>query len=396
MSNTFVFGQVNSREYQRTFQAENIGLEIADLSAKSELAKGSAFKKSYASVAESDVYVRGSDMVPTDISDTEETLTVNKEFYISRYLDQHDILQDPKNAGAKYGEIDGRSMANDVDKVILGEVFNAANTIDDGDLAGTAGNSLVLNAANVIDVIGIANEKLDLQNVPRGSRIAVVSPRFRRVLTAYGIGKDTQMSDELFKKGYAGMVDGFALFFSSLTPTSYVLNLATQPSNGNTVTVAGQVFTAVSSIGTTAGNFLIGANVDATRANLAALINSPGTTNANQVALTGEALKRFKKFVSAVNDDTANTLTVKYLGGSNTSVSSSGLNAADGWDATKSTSHVLFGADKAITAIVQEAPTLDVNKAPLRNGYFHNLTSLFGVKTFVDGTKMLVNAKIRL
>jgi len=67
---------------------------------------------------------------------------------------------------------------------------------------------------------------------------------------------------------------------------SAVLALATNPSNTETVTIQGQVFTFVSSIGTTEGNVLIGGSADATRANLAALINAPQTTTANGVALT--------------------------------------------------------------------------------------------------------------
>ena len=56
--------------------------------------------------------------------------------------------------------------------------------------------------------------------------------------------------------------------------------------NTETVSICGITFTAVTTIGATAGNFLIGANKQATLQNLAALINAPATTNANQVALS--------------------------------------------------------------------------------------------------------------
>lgn len=74
------------------------------------------------------------------------------------------------------------------------------------------------------------------------------------------------------------------------------------------------MFTFVSSIGTTAGNVLIGGSADATRANLEALINAPHTTTANGVALTGARLKRFRARASAVNNNTADTLTVTFKG----------------------------------------------------------------------------------
>lgn len=57
-------------------------------------------------------------------------------------------------------------------------------------------------------------------------------------------------------------------------------------SNGETVTIAGIVFTAVTTIGATAGNFLVGASKQASLANLAGLINNPSATSATQVALS--------------------------------------------------------------------------------------------------------------
>lgn len=395
MANVRNFATVYSSEYQMVFIEQAVAMEVADVSLKS-VGKGNSFKKSYPEVSDSDVYSRSSDMVPTDVNDTEEYLTVDKEYYISRYIDKHDNLQDLKDTAAKYAEIDAQSMARDIDADILGEAFNAGNTIDDGDFSGTAGNSVAITASNVTTLFGLANEKMDLQNVPRGNRVAVVSPRLRRILTDYGIGKDTQMGDEFFTRGGVGMVDGFRVLFSNLLPTSYVLGLATNPTANDTVTIAGQVFTFVSSIGTTAGNVLIGGDADATRLNLATLINAPATTTANGVALTGAKLKTFRKRISAVNDATANTLTVKYKGGGASTVASSLTATTDVWNANKSTSHCVFMHDKAISAVVQEAPDLDVNKAPLRKGNFQNTTSLYGVKTFNDGTKMLVNAKIKL
>lgn len=66
------------------------------------------------------------------------------------------------------------------------------------------------------------------------------------------------------------------------------------PSNGETVTLTingtACVFTFVTTIGSTPGNVLIGGNVAASRANLAALINAPGVTTANGVAFTGAQL----------------------------------------------------------------------------------------------------------
>ena len=68
---------------------------------------------------------------------------------------------------------------------------------------------------------------------------------------------------------------GYDFHVSNQLTSTAVLALATNPTAGDTVTIAGQAFTFVSPIGTTAGNVLIGASADATRANLAALVNAP-------------------------------------------------------------------------------------------------------------------------
>src|ERR1700678_655774 len=68
------------------------------------------------------------------------------------------------------------------------------------------------------------------------------------------------------------------------------ISLATNPTNGQTLTLdingVNVVITFVSSIGTAAGNVLIGASAAATLANLIALLLQPQTTTATGVALS--------------------------------------------------------------------------------------------------------------
>ena len=88
------------------------------------------------------------------------------------------------------------------------------------------------------------------------------------------------------------------------------LAFALTPSNGETITITVDgtacVFTAVTSIGATPGNFLIGGSASIARANLVALINNPTVTNANQVAFTGAQLTAIQK-LSATDDLSLNT-----------------------------------------------------------------------------------------
>lgn len=78
-------------------------------------------------------------------------------------------------------------------------------------------------------------------------------------------------------------------FISPSLQISYVMT--NKPSNGNTFTftINGTAITItfVTSIGSNPGNVLIGADAAATQVNLLGLLQNPGTTNANQVALSG-------------------------------------------------------------------------------------------------------------
>lgn len=161
--------------------------------------------------------------------------------------------------------------------------------------------------------------------------------------------------------------------------------------------------TFVSSIGTTAGNVLIGANVDATRASAAALLNAPGTTNSTQVALgtsasTGSALEAYKKAVariSASNDNTADTLTVTWKGAGVMTVTETLSAGADVWTAALQKQYLLFGVKGNPVLVVQSEPGVVVKDHPFRNGKNILNTVLYGVKTYRDNSRKMVKVEVR-
>jgi len=119
------------------------------------------------------------------------------------------------------------------------------------------------------------------------------------------------------------------VYVAGCLTASRVFDMATNPTAGDTVVINGQTFTFVAAIGTTAGNVLIGASADATRVNLAALLNAPGTTTANGVAVTDPS--RFEG-LTATDSPGGDTLTVVSKRG--TLIASSTMtNAANDWAA---------------------------------------------------------------
>lgn len=189
-------------------------------------------------------------------------------------------------------------------------------------------------------------------------------------------------------------IAGFDLFVSNNLTGTAVLALATNPTANDTVTIQGVTFTFVSSIGSTAGNVLIGANVDATRANLATLINSPTATTSTGVALSTTNAKVFTARVSAVNDNTADTLTVTFKGAGVLTVSKSLTAGGDTWTTALQKQHNYLGVKGNPVLVMQKTPSVEYRKEPKKLGGNILNGVLFGVKTFRDNSYQMVNVPI--
>lgn len=104
-------------------------------------------------------------------------------------------------------------------------------------------------------------------------------------------------------------------------------------------------------------------------------------------------MNSFVARASAVNDDTADTLTVTYKGVGTLSVSETLTDATDGWADQKQL--CVFGIkNKATCLVMQKAPTIEISRAP--KGIYDNVKSamLYGVKTFRDNSKRMVAVEL--
>jgi len=393
---TASFEEIWAREQQEVFYKTNVGVKIADMSFNSSMRSGDTLNRPYRSATNVQVYTRGTDITIDDLTDTNEQLVVDKQYANGFYIDEFDRIQDKYDAALTYGKDNGIYLSNQVDADILGEVFNATSTVDDGTIGGTAGNGIALATTNVLKVFGAAKKSLRFQNVPLDGAYGVLSPEFEDILVQYGIGRDTTMGDGVFTNGKIGTANGFELYVSNNTAGSAVLALATNPTDGDTVTIEGVTFTFVDTIGTAAGNVHIEANVDLTRANLATLINAPTVTTAGGVALATQNARKFTASVSAVNDNAADTLTVKYKGVGTLTVAEALTAGADTWTATKIKQHCLFGIKGSPVCVMQRTPSVMRKEEPKKLGANYLNGVLYGVKTFADNAKQMVNVEIRV
>lgn len=393
-----LFPEYWAKEMQTVFYKNNVAKPLVDMSFQSTLSNGDTLHRPHRSAVEIDTYSPGTDITMDEATDTDETLVVNGKYAAGMYIDEFDQIQSNYDIAVGYGKDYGEKMSNKVDADLLGEVVNATSTVDDGDLGGTDGNGITLTTSNVLKVITTAKRKIAKQDVPLENLYMTVSPEAEEVIIQYVAGRDTIFGDDVNKNGYIGKFLGVSMYRTNQSLASAVLSLATNPTDGDTITINGQVFTFVSSIGTTAGNVLIGANVDATRANLAGLINNPGTTSSTQVALTNANptwyRRKFKLFYSATNDNTANTLTIRAKGVGTLTLDKNLTDLTDNWVEDKTKQHLMIGVKGAITCVMQKKPKVTPKEEPKREGKNILMSMLYGYKTFSDGAKQLANIEL--
>lgn len=380
------FPEVRAGKQQTEFFKQNVAMKICQFETGLDGKKyGDVLNRTYSSMSTiPDVYVRGTAINIQDLTDTNESLTINKQYAQGFYIDEMDNAQNIYSAALEYGKKTGEYLSNQVDADVLWEALNAASTVTVG--------SLTVN--NIISTIASANQALAKKNVMGKDKYAVISPEFESILVQYVESRATVKGDQVGMNGYIMTYMGYDFYVSNQLTSTAVLALATQPTANDTVTIAGQVFTFVASP-SAAWDIDIGADVDATRANLATLINAPSVTTAWWVALTGDALKLFTARISAVNDNTANTLTVTAKGVGVLDVSSALTNGTDTWTAASQLQHNLFGVKGNPYLIIQRMPKVKERPVQDKDGSNYLNTVLYGVKTFRDNSFAMVDVTIR-
>lgn len=196
------------------------------------------FHKPYHSDLSTGTYTRNatsSAVAPTDVTTTDEYLTLNTAKYTAFYIDKLDNIQ------MFYKSLKGDLMkeaairlATDIDSAILAEYANAGLDVDGGDVGGTNGQPITLAISgtngHVLDVFEAVKAKLAGNNVGMdGDWFMVVdSQNYYKVLERYLLGAGFKVQDEALVNGYVGKVSGVELYISNNLPTSTVSGIATR------------------------------------------------------------------------------------------------------------------------------------------------------------------------
>lgn len=382
-----------AREMQERLEKMDVFRAQANFRLEADLKDGDTVKRVYRSSIVPADYTRGTDVTFKDITDTAEELKVDKTPVMPFYVDDLDALQSHYDTRERYTADTVNDLSHIIDGWYQAEAVNALSTIDASDFGGTSGNGAVITPANIQKMFALAQKKLARRNVKMNNLFANLTPDVYQSLLEYLAGKESMLGDRTGENGSMGKYYGFDLYVTNAAYWTGELGIATQPTDGDTVTINGVVFTFKTTLGTTAGNVLIGANADAANTNLTALINAPGTTTSTGVALSADDQAKLYG-CAATADTTGNKMTLTYRGAGGIVVSETFTDATDTWTAGKNISHLMFGEKGSVDFVIQKQPTVQIEKAENRLGWKVIPYTMFGKKTFQDGAKKLVRVKV--
>lgn len=393
-----------SNTYEEIFQKTLVAKKIANTRFEPTLRYGESIERFAYDI--DGVYprsvTRGSASTIDSVSDSTALLEVNQEYEMVFHLSDGEITQaGPLNPGSVIGAKIAHKLSQHLDGKVFAEVENAAFDFDNGDLSGaltSTGTGITLNSTTVPQMVSRMPAKLmNKNNVDATTNmVLVVDAIAASDITQYLLGKNIDLAGATFKNGYTGTVHNAEMYISENLLGEIVVGMATNPSDNDTLVINGVTLTFEDTL-SVAGGIHITGSVDATRANLAEFINAYGendeaeATNTGYQALSSADQQTFRNMdISAVNDNTADTITIKGRGRITASET-----FTDGTDAiTKNVLHAYYGKRGAIDLVVQDMQEVDMRKTDDRRGYNVFSSYLAGIKTFTDGSKKFLDVLI--
>jgi hypothetical protein len=411
-----------TKEYQVTHHKIPVYPAIANYRLEPDLQKGDTVKRTYRRQFIANDMSGAGEFTRQVIIDTEETLTIDKEKDASFYIKELDELKNHLPARTTYARAAATALHQQIDADVLGEYAQFTNALDaSSGFGGTATHGIDTTPQNVHKLFSKSSLLLQRSNVHvnvpvkftavkdedggKNMPVAVISPDVYNAIIERLEGKDTAKGDEITNSGYVGKYFNYNLFVSNGLAWTGTLNMATNPTDGDTITIMGITYTFKATLGSTAGNVHIASTVDITRANLAEAINNPSTTEAEDtdtgyVAVSatpdsaGFSNQDRLKNVVATDNASPNTLTIVAKGKGYVPVSSTLTAVADGFDANLNIQHCLIGIEGAIDLVIRRAPKRDERKRDGHVGHDVITWTCYGKKVFNDGKPKMVDVKV--
>lgn len=311
---------------------------------------------------------------------TKQTLEVSTFEYAAEDIDITEQKQTPYNLLDHSLTSIRKGLMNRVEQVFLDEISNADHQIN-------SGTAIEVTSANFLDILEEAEGKLGAFDAPyeTAMRAVVLGPRTVAKLRRAKSDRESRLGDSTLENGVVGPWQGWTVVQNNNLPWSATLTINTQPTDGDTVTISGVVFTFKDALGSTAGQVFINGSAANARANLKKAVDGSGTAGTNYVELGSRDafLIRRKRNITCTS-----VAAMAFTGYGDISVSETLTASADGWSAQKQ--HAAFMVRGSIDLVLQ---FMDLKVGDKEKGFAQLPKGIIGVgaEMFDDGKILTVD-----
>lgn len=328
-------------------------------------------------------YAQGTDITPQTLTATNSLLTVNQSKVVSFIVDPVQQKQATSTYVATMAAQSAFRLSNEIDKQVLSDCAT---------LAFTTGSQGTVNTSTIFNVFTSARAALFYQNALDKETWAVIDATRLSYLTQTFVANGFVQADKKLEDGFspfAGMCDSFRVYVSNNLPSFVSLDLSTQPTAGQTFTIAGATWTFVANgTATVPGDISIGGSAAATQAIVVDAINGTGTPGASTYIDVANDPFRINYSNNSVNAGAfvANVALITGVGPINPS--STLVNGTDGFNTAQT--YMLFGSMGAPSLAIQMQPTLYIHPLQYQLGLNYMTHTLYGSTLFFRDRKRVV------
>jgi hypothetical protein len=394
------FARQFDNAYQEIFPKVLVGMKIANTRLLSELTFGQSVDRVRYDISAVDVQSRvpQTDGTVDVITDERETLEVDQDKMVLFNLSQKEMVQaGPLSPGTVIGGQVAIKLATYVDADILALTRSAFADFDTGSLTtlNSNGTPITLNSTTVPQMVSRLPAMLRRNNQNLSNLALVIDSIGISDMFQYLLGKNADFVNALFQNGYVNEQVASAEVYVSenLTSEAVLYTASNTPATGDTVTINGVVFT-FKTTPSAAGEVLIN-GADDSRINLVAAVNGATIAGNNYVELTAANRRLISKTyrLTAVNDSTADTMTITGIGSGRLTVSETFTDTEENW--SKNFIHAYFGKKGAIDCVVQKESKMEMLQEPKQPGSKNiSSTVIYGLKAFTDGVQKYLDLLI--
>lgn len=302
----YVVKQHYAEATQETLEKE---LTAMDLAGMIDIPNGTTKNLPLVKMKATGNYTKYTDQTITDVNTGNDQIVINTTPMVNFAIDEIDEQDDYIDVKSEVISDASYQIKRRIDGDFFAQVMNAKWKYDANGFGLNTGTLSPITLAtgasqNISTTFGKAKAGLVQMGNNEGKLALCVDPFVTADLTTLGMETNVVgVADVSYTRGFQGKFGGMATYGVTTLYSTTTLDLATNPTDWDYVVIQGVKFTFVSSIGTTAGNVLIGVSADASSQNLVALINAPTTTTAQGVKLDDDDAARLEGVVATDGTD---------------------------------------------------------------------------------------------